>query len=218
MMNDMDSALDVVQTKLEARKQAKRIRKQFQADFQEELPQLEGQIQKHIAEFLRSRGLKNILSYHAFGSEVSLEGLPMLLPECHFYAPKTHVKSSIKSHIKSHVKSHVKPQPHLTIHSWESPLERSPWGMLEPSEGAEVCSSAVLDAVLLPGLAFDHHGVRLGYGGGFYDRFLLELNPKCLTIGICISRLYLTKLPKEAHDQTVQFVIQQQGVFASITP
>ncbi len=199
---DLDGDLEIKRAKLEARRQAKRIRKQFQADFQEELPQLEGQIQNHVAQFLRSRSLRNILSYHAFGSEISLEGLPELLPECHFYAPK----------------AHLKPQPHLTIHSWESPLERSPWGMLEPSEGSEVHSSSILDAVLLPGLAFDHFGVRLGYGGGFYDRFLLELNPKCLTIGICISSLYLTKLPKEDHDQRVQFVIHQQGIFAGVPP
>lgn len=189
--------MDLKQAKLEAREQAKRIRKQFQSDFQAQLPQLEGQIQNHVAQFLRSRGLKNILSYHAFGSEVSLEGLPELLPEGHFYAPK----------------AHLNPQPHLTIHPWESQLERSVWGILEPSKGTESCSSILLDAVLLPGLAFDHRGVRLGYGGGFYDRFLLELNPKCLTVGICISSLYLTELPKEAHDQIVQFVIHQQGIF-----
>jgi 5-formyltetrahydrofolate cyclo-ligase len=188
---------DVKQAKLEARKQAKRIRKRFQ----EQLPQLEGQIQKHIAEFLRSRGLKNILSYHAFGSEVSLAGLPTLLPECRFYAPK----------------AHTHPQPHLSIHPWNSPLERSALGMLEPSAAAEICSSAMLDAVLLPGLAFDHFGVRLGYGGGFYDRFLLELPPDGVTIGVCISDLFLQKLPKEHHDQKMDFITCEKGVFATLS-
>lgn len=62
-----------------------------------------------------------------------------------------------------------------------------------------------LDAVIVPGLYFDAQGYRLGYGKGYYDHFLNDY--KGLKIGVCFSSFFVTSLPKEAHDQAVDFVI-----------
>jgi len=62
-------------------------------------------------------------------------------------------------------------------------LLESPFGIREPRMGTIVPSTEV-DAVLVPLLAFDEHGHRVGYGGGFYDRFLTDCRPDCLKIGL----------------------------------
>jgi 5-formyltetrahydrofolate cyclo-ligase len=66
-----------------------------------------------------------------------------------------------------------------------TPLLASRWGIPEPvaSPATEV-APAQLDAVLVPLLACDQQGQRVGYGGGFYDRFLAECRPGTLFIGL----------------------------------
>jgi len=69
----------------------------------------------------------------------------------------------------------------------DTPLITSRWGIPEPvaSPAAEVLPPQ-LDAVLVPLLACDEQGQRVGYGGGFYDRFLAECRPDTLFIGLSI--------------------------------
>ena len=67
-----------------------------------------------------------------------------------------------------------------------------------------------MDAVLLPGLAFDVAGVRLGYGGGFYDRLLADW-PVC-TVGVVAGALLLPALPREAHDLPVAWLASEVEV------
>lgn len=51
------------------------------------------------------------------------------------------------------------------------------------------------DVVIVPGLAFTPTGVRLGQGGGWYDRFLAEVRPECLTVGVCFAEQMVDELP-----------------------
>lgn len=62
-------------------------------------------------------------------------------------------------------------------------IEISSYGIPEPREGLEVPANQ-LDVVFVPLLAFDLNGNRIGYGGGFYDRFLSECRTNCLKIGL----------------------------------
>jgi 5-formyltetrahydrofolate cyclo-ligase len=66
-----------------------------------------------------------------------------------------------------------------------TPLQESAWGIPEPID-SPVISPAEIDAVLLPLLAFDEQGQRVGYGKGFYDRFLLEC-PQARRIGLSLE-------------------------------
>lgn len=68
---------------------------------------------------------------------------------------------------------------------WESDhiLELNKWGIREPEGGEEILPHQ-LDAVIIPLLAFDKTGHRVGYGKGFYDRFLSICRPECLKIGL----------------------------------
>ncbi|GAB2962539.1 hypothetical protein GCM10027048_33900 [Hymenobacter coalescens] len=67
----------------------------------------------------------------------------------------------------------------------ETPLHASAWGIPEPV-AAPVVAPADIDAVLLPLLAFDEQGQRVGYGKGFYDRFLLDC-PHARRIGLSLE-------------------------------
>jgi 5-formyltetrahydrofolate cyclo-ligase len=60
-------------------------------------------------------------------------------------------------------------------------LEKNTWGILEPKQGIPTQTQKI-DAVLVPLLAFDRHGNRVGYGRGFYDKFLTTLT--CKKIGL----------------------------------
>lgn len=65
----------------------------------------------------------------------------------------------------------------------DTPLAMNQWGITEPEQGIEVPSGAI-DVVIIPLLAFDKQGNRVGYGKGFYDRFLAECRPDVFKAGI----------------------------------
>lgn len=71
---------------------------------------------------------------------------------------------------------------HLLIDD-ASVLIKSKWGIPEPS-GTELIAEKLMDIVIVPLFCFDRHGHRVGYGGGFYDRFLAKCRADCLKIGV----------------------------------
>lgn len=66
--------------------------------------------------------------------------------------------------------------------------------------------SGPLDLIVVPGMAFDKTGHRLGRGKGFYDRFLIKY-PEVKTIGICFDFQLLDSIPTEPHDRVVDEVV-----------
>lgn len=70
----------------------------------------------------------------------------------------------------------------------EKKLIVNPWGILEPlGENQDKIESKKIDLVIIPLLIFDKNGNRVGYGKGFYDRFLQQCNSKTLKIGVCLE-------------------------------
>jgi len=63
------------------------------------------------------------------------------------------------------------------------PLKKNKWGLEEPTQG-EPTALKDIDLVIVPLAAFDKQGNRVGYGKGFYDKFLSECGPKCKTVGL----------------------------------
>ena len=64
-----------------------------------------------------------------------------------------------------------------------------------------------LDALIVPLVAFDAHGIRLGYGGGCYDRYLPALSPACLVVGVAFNEQRVDRVPADAHDQPLGRII-----------
>lgn len=83
-------------------------------------------------------------------------------------------------------------------------------GVLEPA-GTDPAPPASL--VLVPGLAFDARGYRLGRGGGYYDRFLESLgHPRPVLCGVCFACQLVPEVPREAHDARVDYVVTETGL------
>lgn len=64
-----------------------------------------------------------------------------------------------------------------------------------------------LELILVPGLAFDKHGNRLGQGGGFYDRFLPHITSGTITIGIAFDEQIVDSIPTGVHDKRVNYIL-----------
>lgn len=67
------------------------------------------------------------------------------------------------------------------------------------------------DLVVVPGLAFDSTGGRLGQGGGWYDRFLSRC-PTQVSVGVCFAEQLVVRVPHEPHDVPVDLVVCERGV------
>lgn len=93
-----------------------------------------------------------------------------------------------------------------------SDLHKGFYGISEPDDTCEkVCSFD--DAVcLVPGIAFDQNGYRLGYGKGYYDRFLK--NNVSVSAGLCYNNLVVNELPINDFDMKVDFIITEQKVIS----
>ena len=186
-------ALSAVNSKLEWRTWAVARRKTI---FSRSSESVSSAVLRHLHKFLLEQNVRRILSYRAFRFEVDLEPLPALLPQLEFYAPR----------------ANLLPQPHLTVHAWNAPTIRSKLGMLEPAPDAPAFEVGTLECTLLPGLAFDAAGFRLGYGMGFYDRLLERLPGRVLRVGVCSSQMRVQRLPREAHDRAVGWLADEHGV------
>ena len=68
---------------------------------------------------------------------------------------------------------------------------------------------SLLDLILVPGLAFTADGLRLGRGGGFYDRLLANCESRTRRIGVCFAAQIVDALPTAAHDQSVERVVTE---------
>lgn len=85
------------------------------------------------------------------------------------------------------------------------------FGAMEPAGGEKVAPEEI-DLVIVPGLAFDRSGHRVGYGRGFYDRFLAALRPDALTVGICFSVQLVDEVPQGRSDRPVDLVVTEHGL------
>ena len=92
-------------------------------------------------------------------------------------------------------------------------LEINRFGMLEPTLFSD---HIVPDIMLVPLLAYDNNNNRLGYGGGFYDRYLnkyLKSHNNILTIGIAFSFQKHHKLPVSNNDVKLNYILTEKGIF-----
>ena len=94
----------------------------------------------------------------------------------------------------------------------ETPLERSKLGVREPVAEAEPCQPQDLAVILLPGVAFDVQGGRLGHGAGYYDRFLNKMTNKPLLVGVAYEWQVVKSVPQGIWDQAVDYLVTEKQV------
>ena len=100
----------------------------------------------------------------------------------------------------------------MTVHRFEAPRERHRYGFSQPIAGEAEVDPADIDVVLLPGLAFDLAGVRLGRGGGHFDRLLPRLRADRVLVGVAPEAVVVERLPREEHDVRVTHLATEDGV------
>jgi len=136
---------------------------------------------------------KIVMFYIAFGGEVNTDemireaqktGKLICVPVCR-KDRETMQPAILKDHVK---------------------LIKGPYGVLEPATQAKV-SPQDLDLVIVPGVAFDKKGNRLGRGKGCYDRFLCSLSEKTRSIGLAFDFQIFPLVPTTCHDVSVTQVI-----------
>lgn len=90
------------------------------------------------------------------------------------------------------------------------------YGAYNIREPKPECSPVVnvneLDLVIVPAVAYDKDCYRLGYGGGFYDRFLENLREDAITIGIAFDLQIFDSVPKEAHDAQLDYIVTESRI------
>ncbi|MFC1474474.1 5-formyltetrahydrofolate cyclo-ligase [bacterium] len=96
---------------------------------------------------------------------------------------------------------------------YNSELAPGAFGIPEPMEG---CVRPVppeeIDFIALPGAAFDRRGNRVGYGGGFYDRFTEKRRPDVPLVALAFSCQVIDSVPTEPHDRPVDYIITEKEI------
>lgn len=101
----------------------------------------------------------------------------------------------------------------VEIRDVENDLVKSKFGYMEPKkEIIEAVDTETIDLIIIPGIAFDRNCYRIGFGAGYYDRFLGKLNFKISTIGLIYDFQLIELMPVEQHDIPVDYVITEKRI------
>ena len=102
----------------------------------------------------------------------------------------------------------------LTVHELGGPLELHRFGFPQPHRSAPELDPAAIDLALVPGLAFDLWGARLGRGAGYYDELLTRMSPRLTRVGVVPASLVVDELPTDEHDVPMSFLATDEGAVA----
>lgn len=150
-------------------------------------------IRDHVLEMPEVAGAGTIAAYYSVGTEPDTRGLLFALWKRGSYV----------------VLPVLLPDGDLDWASYEGPdsLSPGPRGLLQPAEPVRGPGTiARADVVLVPALAVDRSGQRLGRGGGSYDRALARVGPQVPTIALLYDSELLPRVPAVEHDQPVRAV------------
>jgi 5-formyltetrahydrofolate cyclo-ligase len=92
------------------------------------------------------------------------------------------------------------------IRSLSRDLSRGPYGIMEPKSSCTARPAGRMDLIIVPGVAFDGKGGRLGRGAGYYDRLLAKAKG-VFKVGLCFREQLVKKIPMKAHDIRMNKVI-----------
>jgi 5-formyltetrahydrofolate cyclo-ligase len=151
------------------------------------------QIQKNLKKIEAYREAQTIASYYSIGSEVRTQ--------------------DIMQEIISNGKTLALPKVDgdelvfYNVKKFED-LEKGEFGIMEPKENCPVVDK--FDIILVPAVAMTRAGLRLGYGRGFYDRFLSDKN--ITSVALTYSKLVVKHIPKSNNDVPIHWVVTEDDV------
>ncbi len=104
------------------------------------------------------------------------------------------------------------PRGEMEFFRYDGNLTTGRLGIPEPTSG-ELLVPTEHDLLIVPGLAFDRRGYRLGQGGGYYDRYMARY--PCRTVGLCREQFLLSEIPIAWNDLPVDIVITEAAVYGN---
>lgn len=90
----------------------------------------------------------------------------------------------------------------------DRPLVKASFGISEPGEDCPLVCREDIDLALVPAVCYDRRGFRLGFGGGYYDRWLENFSG--VTVGLCREAVLRDRVPAEAHDAKVDILLTER--------
>jgi len=93
------------------------------------------------------------------------------------------------------------------------PYDMAGMGIREPARSCPEVKKKEIELVLVPAMCYDTKGYRLGFGGGYYDRWLSDYAGN--TVGLCKEKVLQRVLPTAHHDRPVELVLTEQAIYAS---
>jgi len=184
-------------TKKETRRNCERIRGAVPPEQKAVLDRL---IERNLFSWEIFQGSKTVLLYMSFRSEISTERIMSKSIEAEKYVAVPRIDKGC-----SRMRFFFINRP------GSSALKSGAYGILEPSDSCKEIDYSDIDIVITPGLAFTLKGNRLGYGGGYYDRFLSQ-HPAITRCALTYDRLILGSLPVKENDVPVDYLISETGV------
>lgn len=180
--------------KTELRKRLKAERAKLRA---EQVAWSSEQVSRHILACDAYRSAQCIMGYLAFGRELSVDAvLSAALAEG-------------KKVVVPLVTSATEMVPVELKNMQDFELDR--YGIRSVRQPAMQCEPQAIDLVLVPGVAFDREGGRLGMGAGYYDRFLPKAQGAVL-MGVAYDTLLQKVLPKDEYDVCMQLLASESGI------
>lgn len=142
---------------------------------------------------------KNIFIYLSFGSEIDTKPIidRALEEGKEVYIPKVY---KISKEMKA-----------IRLNSFED-LEENSMGILEPKDDSNFIAKEDIDLIIVPGAVFDLEGNRIGYGGGYYDRFLSNIKDKRNKIVLAYDLQIVDNIEAEEHDIKVDYIITNSRI------
>lgn len=142
---------------------------------------------------------KSIFIYVGFGSEINTADFikEFLKMGKRIFIPRTNIKERTMEAVE--------------IKSLDN-LIKDKYGILEPAKEIKAEEKINLDLIILPGVVFDKNGGRVGYGGGYYDKYLQNLDKRIPKVAMCYDFQVIDSVPVEEHDIKADYIITEERI------
>jgi 5-formyltetrahydrofolate cyclo-ligase len=157
-------------------------------------------ITNKLDSYIQKNNPKNIMIFVSFRNEIYTHDLI-----------KKWLTEGDKNIFVPYIKSDIDQMKIRPIKDFEKDLERGVYNILEPTEKVKNNNEMYdLDIIVVPGLVFSKNGYRIGYGGGYYDKFLSEVSNEVKKVGIVYSDFVVNDLPVDEYDLPVDLIMTER--------
>jgi 5-formyltetrahydrofolate cyclo-ligase len=155
-------------------------------------------IQENVMQWAEFHVTQVVLSFMPLAGEIDLTGLITHYPNKQWFLPKTYSNGTLE----------------FFRYSEGDRLEQNSFGIREPLSSAVPLNvkEVIVDLVIVPALLLDHQGTRLGFGKGYYDRFLSSLPWPVTTLCPIPECLFVENLPTDPWDVPIQWAVTENGI------